>query len=67
MQNLPEVAMVCHILGLQSIVTGLMIGLASINRSATDRGIPLSTSALNRGMIAQSQIGNAKPLIIAAP
>ena len=51
----------------ESMVTGLMIGLASINRSATDRGIPLSTRALNSGMMAQSQIGNAKPLTIAAP
>ena len=51
----------------ERMVIGFIIGLASINKRATDKGIPLSISALNKGMIAQSQIGKAKPLTIAAP
>ena len=48
------------------IVIGLMIGLASIN-GWLQIMVPLSVSALNNGIIAQSQTGKAKPLTMAAP
>ena len=35
---------------MERMVIGLMIGLASINRRATDNGTPLSVSALNNGI-----------------
>ena len=51
----------------ERMVIGLMIGLASINRRATDNGTPLSVSALNNGIMAQSHTGKARPLTMAAP